>query len=1045
MLLGSFSLLSMNIKGYISELNKQFRTGIAREHSYRPALQQMMSAILTDMLVTNEPSRIECGAPDYIISRILDNTPVFFVEAKDINDSDLEGRKQHKSQFNRYKESLDRIIFTDYLDFHFYENGELKERIRIANCHRGKIIGIDSSFDKFVLMLKSYADSRPQKITSSGRLASIMASKARLLAETIKRVLDNETDYASLQLKGQYEAFKKVLLHDITHESFADIYAQTIAYGMFAARMHDKTPDDFSRQEAATLIPKTNPFLRQIFQSIAGYDLDERIAWIVDDLALSFAATDMPKILKGYGGNNRHLDPMIHFYEDFLASYDSKLRKSKGVWYTPSAVVSFIVRSVDEILKKDFDLPNGLADYSEIEHDVINDNYNPKAKGSKRTKLEKYHRVQILDPAVGTGTFLAETINCIYNKFPNMQGMWQGYVEKHLLPRLNGFEILMAPYAIAHLKLDWILNSTGYTHNTDCRIRVYLTNSLEEHHKDIGTLFSMWLSQEANEASRIKRDTPVMVMLGNPPYNGSSTNNGQWITDLMKSYKKEPGGKIPLKERNPKWLNDDYVKFIRMAQYFIDQNGEGILAYINPHGFLDNPTFRGMRWELLRAFDSIYTIDLHGNSKKKETAPNGSKDENVFDIMQGVSINFFIKTGKKKKNTLGRLFHYDLYGKRESKYSFLNDNNISTVTYTELKPQSPMYFFVPKDFGLEKEYNKGFAINELFTICLLGPNSHRDDFAIAFDKETADIRIKNLLDSSITDDEFRKLYSIKDNRDWQLSQARKMVKINDSPVPCLYRPFDYRWMLYGDYAFDYPRPQINDQLILEDNIALISTRQTKEHFGVFVTKVPLGQHKIVTPYDGSYISPVYSFLDTNGTFENESRVLNYRMNIVEKVKSQIGKDVEPVELFDYVYGMLNSPNYIKKYQGFLKVDFPRVRYPKDIDEFTLISNIGKKLRELHIMENSSTWAVEVGYPIIGNNVVEKVEYKDNRVYINETQYFDNIQESAFNYYIGGYQPAQKWLKDRKGHKLNFENIRHYQEIIYSLLETYKTISQFYRE
>lgn len=1032
----------MNINDYISKLNEQFRTGIAREHSYRPALQQILSALLPDMVVTNEPARIDCGAPDYIISRKSDNAPVAFVEAKDIDDSDLDGRKQHKSQFNRYKGSLDRIIFTDYLDFHYYENGELKEHIRIAEVIGEKIVGIDANFDNFMILIKSFADSVPQKITSAMRLASIMASKARLLAETIKQVLDNENDYASVQLKGQYEAFKRVLIHDITHESFSDVYAQTIAYGMFAARMHDKTPEGFSRQEAATLIPKTNPFLRQIFQSIAGYDLDERIAWIVDDLALSFAATDMTKILKGYGGDKRHSDPMIHFYEDFLTSYNPRLRKSKGVWYTPSAVVRFIVRSVDEILKKDFCLTNGLADYSEIEHEVINDNYNPKVKGSKRTKLEKYHRVQILDPAVGTGTFLAETTNCIYNKFSNKQGMWQDYVEKHLLPRLNGFEILMAPYAIAHLKLDWLLNSTGYIHNTDRRIRVYLTNSLEEYHKDIGTLFSMWLSQEANEASRIKRDTPVMVMFGNPPYNGASTNNGQWITDLMKSYKKEPGGRDHLKEINPKWLNDDYVKFIRMAQYFIEKNGEGILAYINPHGFLDNPTFRGMRWDLLRAFDLIYTINLHGNSKKKETAPDGSKDENVFDIRQGVSINFFIKTGKKKKNTLGQLFHYDLYGKRELKYSFLDDNNITTVPYTKLSPHAPMYFFVPKDFGLEKEYNKGFAINELFTKCLLGPNSHRDDFAVTFDKETASIRIKDFLDRSITDDEIRKLYLIKDNRDWKLSQARMKVKVNDHPVTCLYRPFDYRWMLYGDYAFDYPRPQINNQLIDGNNIALIITRQTKEHFGVFVSKVPLGQHKIVTPYDGSYIAPLYSFLDTNGTFKKESRVLNYRIDIVEKINNRIGKDVEPMALFDYIYGMLNSPIYINRYNEFLKLDFPRVQYPKNIDEFNQISEIGKKLRKLHTMENSSTWMVEVGYPIVGSNLVEKVEFKDHRVYINETQYFDNIQESTFSYYIGGYQPAQKWLKDRKGRNLAFEDIRHYQEIIYSLSETDKVMSKF---
>lgn len=1037
----------MALKDYISELNKQFRTGIAREHSYRPALQQMLSAILTDMVVTNEPARIECGAPDYIISRISDNTPAFFIEAKDINDTDLEGRRQHKLQFNRYKESLDHIIFTDYLDFHFYENGELKNSIRIANVAGGKIVGIASNFDNFVEMIKHFANSIPQKIVSAGRLASIMASKARLLAEAIKRVLDNENDYASQQLKGQFEAFRRVLLHDITHESFADIYAQTIAYGMFAARMHDKTPEDFSRQEAATLIPKTNPFLRQIFQSIAGYDLDERIVWIVDDLALSFAATDMSKILKGYGSNNRHSDPMIHFYEDFLASYNPKLRKSKGVWYTPSAIVAFIIKSVDEILKRDFELQNGLADYSEIEHEVINENYNPKVKGSKRTKLEKYHRVQILDPAVGTGTFLAEAINCIYNKFSNMQGMWQGYVEKHLLPRLNGFEILMAPYAIAHLKLDWILNSTGYTHTIDRRIKIYLTNSLEEHHKDIGTLFSMWLSQEANEASRIKRDTPVMVILGNPPYNGSSTNNGLWITNLMKSYKKEPGGKDHLKERNPKWLNDDYVKFIRMAQYFIEQNGEGILAYINPHGFLDNPTFRGMRWELLRAFDSIYTIDLHGNSKKKETAPDGSKDDNVFDIMQGVSINFFIKTGKKKKNTLGRLFHYDLYGRRESKYSFLNDNNITTVPYTELNPQSPMYFFVPKDFGLEKEYNKGFAINEVFKVSSMGITTAFDEFNICNSEKVVKERISNLISSSTSELLSTPIFS-KSNEEW-INRAKSDVGLHfdSSKIQRItYRPFDERWVYFTGKTnglMARSRVKASSHLCLGKNISLCAIRVNRDDKNAIFVAQHLIDKTLLSSKDNVTFFPLYLYTNKNWTTNELEKLPNLDNGIMQDIELIVGKQLNPIELFDYIYGYLHIPSYIQKYQEFLKVDFPRVQYPRNIDEFTQISEIGKRLRELHTMENSSTWCVEVGYPIVGSNIVEKVEYKDLRVYINETQYFDNIPEIAFNDYIGGYQPAQKWLKDRKGLKLSFEDIRHYQEIIYSLSETNKIISQFY--
>lgn len=1029
------------MKDYISELQRQYKTGLAREHSYRPALQQLLSGILPDMIVTNEPARIDCGAPDYIITRKSDKSPMAFVEAKDIDDSDLDGRRQHKEQFNRYKESLDRIVFTDYLDFHFYENGEWVENIRVAEIHGDKIVGIESNYDKLTARFKSFAESKPQRITSASKLAGIMASKAKLLAKTIGQVLDSDDDFSGQQLQGQYEAFRRVLLHDITHESFADIYAQTIAYGMFAARMHDQTPEDFSRQEAATLIPKTNPFLRQIFQNIAGYDLDDRIAWIVDDLALTFLATDMPKVLKGYGNNDRHSDPMIHFYEDFLAAYDPKLRKSKGVWYTPSPVVSFIVRSVDEILKDQFNLPMGLADYSEIEHEVVNEGYNPKAKGSKRTKIQKFHRVQVLDPAVGTGTFIAEAVNCIYDKFSNMQGMWQGYVEQHLLPRLNGFEILIAPYAIAHLKLDWLLNATGYTHTSDRRIRVYLTNSLEEYHQDIGTLFSMWLSQEANQASRIKRDTPVMVMIGNPPYNGASTNNGEWITNLMQSYKKEPGGKVPLKEKNPKWLNDDYVKFIRMSQHFIEQNGEGVIAFINPHGFLDNPTFRGMRWELLRVFDSIYTIDLHGNSKKKETTPDGGKDENVFDIMQGVSINFFIKTGQKKKNELGKLYHYDLYGKRNDKYSFLSENNISTVSYTQLNPQPPMYFFIPKDLGLEKEYAKGFGVNELFSLCLLGPNSHRDNFAISFDKTTASQRIKDFRNPAIDDSEIRVLYDITDNRDWQLNKARKLIKPSDEPVRCLYRPFDYRWMLYGEYAFDYPRPQINDQMHKIQNLALVCTRQTKENFGVFVVDVPLGQHKIVTPYDGSYIAPIYSTIEDGNIFQDGIKS-NYNPEIVEKIQQIIGECVNPIALFDYVYGILNTPSYIQKYQEFLKIDFPRVPYPKDKGEFDMVSSFGKRLRELHTMEKSSNWIVSTGYPQAGTNMVEQVSYKDGKVYINPEQYFDNVSEEAWSAYIGGYQPAQKWLKDRKGRTLSFFDIRHYQEIIFALSKSQEIIRDF---
>lgn len=610
---------------YIDEVSKQFSTGKATEHSYRPALAKLLGDLLPKFTITNEPSRIQCGAPDYIIAKGKGATsiPVAFVEAKDISDSDLDGNRQHKEQFNRYKNSLDHILFTDYLDFHSYENGMPTQNIRIAEIKGNKIALIDANVPMFLEMVAHIAESTPQKITSSTKLAQMMAAKARLLAEVIEKTLETDSEKTG-ELAGQWKSFQKVLIHDLTERQFADIYAQTICYGMFAARLHDDTPDTFSREEAATLIPKTNPFLRKVFQNVAAFDIDTSIAWIVDDLAETFRVTDMPKVMKNFGKATGQADPMIHFYEDFLRYYDPKQKKACGVYYTPEPVVHFIVNAVDEILKSRFNLSDGLADTSKVTIRQTSNLYTDnRTKDHKRYETHEYHKVQILDPATGTGTFLAEVVRKIYSGMENQKGAWQNYVEEHLLPRLNGFEFMMAPYAVAHLKLDMVLAQTGYKARQDKRLRVFLTNSLEECDHDTGTLFAQWLAQEANEANLVKRDTPVMVMIGNPPYSGESSNNGKWIMHLLEDYKKEPGGKEKLNERNPKWINDDYVKFIRLGHYFVEKNGEGILAFINPHGFLDNPTFRGMRWSLLQAFDEIYTLDLHGNSKKKETAPDG--------------------------------------------------------------------------------------------------------------------------------------------------------------------------------------------------------------------------------------------------------------------------------------------------------------------------------------------------------------------------------------------------------------------------------------
>ena len=1052
-----------SLKLYINELNRQYRTEKAREHAYRPALKDLLESLLPGMVVTNEPAHFECGAPDYIISREKDHLPVFFVEAKDIGDNDLDGRSKsgHKEQFDRYKQALDYIIFTDYLDFHLYEHGEFVCSVRIAELRGDKVVGMDEREEQFLSMVEHLATSAIQPITSASRLAKQMAGKARLLENIIEQAMADETyNDANDNLRGQYEAFKDVLIQELKPTDFADIYAQTIAYGMFAARLHDDTPEDFSREEAARLIPKTNPFLRQIFNNLAGNDLDERIAWVVDDLVTVFQATDLQQLMRNYSQDKRHHDPMIHFYEDFLSEYNPKLRKSKGVWYTPQPVVGFIVRAVDEILQREFNLPEGLADYSMTKKEVAIEQSRDRrtADGMKHEK-RPFHRVQILDPATGTGTFLAEVVNQIYDRYRDNQGMWQQYVEQHLLPRLHGFEILMASYAVAHLKLDMLLGETGYRHQTDKRLQVFLTNSLEESNNEPRTLFAQWLSREATGANIIKRDCPVMVMIGNPPYSGASQNKSAWIMSLMESYKKEPGGKLPLNERNPKWLNDDYVKFIRLAQNYIERNGEGIIAFINPHGYLDNPTFRGMRWNLLKTFDKIYTIDLHGNSKKKEICPDGSKDENVFDIMQGVSINLFVKTGKKVKGELGKVYHRDLYGLRQEKYDFLNNATIESVGYQELQPKAPMYFFVPKDFGLQEDYDKGFAINELFVENSVGIVTTKDTFLICDTKEEVVQKISDLI--HLSEHELREKYGLTDTRDWTIARAKADVgnELDLSKIrPINYRPFDTKFLYYtGVTNGIVARPRFHSSRFLHipSNLALLVCRQLagKDWHHVGLTQsldaFPEQQCGYVDDCrvsnktkERGYFFPLYVNVgEADSIFENNTEIVpNLNKGIVKQIENGLGEPIAPEELFDYIYAVLHSPSYRERYKEFLKIDFPRIPFPTDATQYHRLAEKGTALRQLHLMEGLPP-TTGVSFPIDGSAQVDCYRWQDDRVYINDEQYFDHVPASAWQFYIGGYQPAQKWLKDRKGRTLTFDDLKHYQRIIYVLQQTERVMKE----
>lgn len=1070
----------MTLAQYIAKIDTLYKTGNAREHSYRGDLQNLIMAILPEVLVTNEPARVDCGAPDYVLTR--KDVPIGYIEAKDIG-VDL-GSKTLKEQFDRYKAGLTNLIFTDYLDFHFYKEGEFITKIAIAKIENNTIIPIPENFNQFESLIINFAQTISQTIKSPTKLAQMMAGKAKLMADVIEKSLnkDDENQNRS-QLKSQMLSFQQMLIHDIDNKAFADIYAQTIAYGMFAARYHDPTLPTFSRQEAAELIPKSNPFLRKLFQDIAGYDLDNRLVWIVEELVSIFLASDVAMIMKNFGRSTKQEDPVVHFYETFLGEYNPALRKARGVWYTPQPVVNFIVRAVDDILKTEFNLKEGLADTSKIKIKKKAVTQTGKGANSKIKEVEtevEVHKVQILDPATGTGTFLAEVVKHIHKKFEGQQGIWSKYVTNDLIPRLNGFELLMASYAMAHLKMDMLLTETGYKPTDDQRFRIFLTNSLEEAHPDTQTLFSSWLSDEADQANAIKRDAPVMVVIGNPPYSGISSNNGKWISDLIEDYKYVDGEHF--KERKH-WLNDDYVKFMRFGQHFIDKNGSGILAFINPHGFLDNPTFRGMRWHLLQSFDKIYTIDLHGNSNKKETSPDGSTDQNVFDIQQGVSINLFVKTGNKKSEELANIFHSEIYGKREIKYKFLNDSNLKSIKFKEIKPEKPYLFFINSDNILFEIYNKGFQVNKLFVKNSVGFVSANDGLNISFSKEEQINKIKDLIlmDENLWRIKYNRL---KDARDWTYKTAKNdgLNFVNsDNYIETLYRPFDKRFTLYTGNSrglYSSPQPKIMQQFIKNDNLGLVTARSNKsetcDHF--FISK-NIMETKCGERTTQSAIFPLYLYPETTtqtSLLNEVVRTPNLNMEIVNEIAKGLGlaftpekedgnvclandKDVRsefrttfaPIDLLDYIYAVLHSPTYRETYKEFLKIDFPRVPYPKNQRQFIDLVDLGSQLRQIHLLESEAVDKLITRYDIDGDNVVTKPKFvavtssaeqsgayrEAGNVFINETQYFANVPLVAWNFYIGGYQPAQKWLKDRKDRELSYEDILHYQKIIVALTET----------
>ncbi len=1011
--------MSQIVKNFIQKITETHASGHATEHSYRPALQELFEKV-TELKVHNEPKRSEYGAPDFVFTK--GKTVIAYAEAKDVSISLKDTEKSE--QMARYY-GYSNIILTNGLEFRFYRHATpYMSPVIIGELKNGVISSNESSLQLLEDTIKDFIKESKEPIKSGSVLAKVMAGKARRIRDNIKVFLAQEDSAKNEELLSVYEVIKKLLLADLDKEKFADMYAQTLVYGLFVARYYDESSENFSRQEARDLVPASNPFLRNFFDHIAGSSFDPRIEFIVTELCEEFTNADVQAIVHNYYNVDKDdsRDPIIHFYEDFLQEYDQAERKKMGVFYTPLPVVRFIVRAVDDILKKEFNLPQGLADNSKIE--IVKE-----AHGKKHEVM--VHKVQVLDPATGTGTFLNEAILHIQKSFVGQEGRWNNYVNEDLLPRLHGFELMMASYTIAHLKLSSTIKESGVNINDSTRLGVYLTNSLEKGDDAPKTLFDIGLgkaiTEESNQANRVKNELPIMVVMGNPPYNVSSQNKGEHISELIKEYKKD------LNERKIN-LDDDYIKFIRFTEDLIEKNGEGIIGMITNNSFIDGITHRQMRKHLLETFDSIYIVDLHGNSKKKEKAPDGGKDENVFAIQQGVSISLFVKTKGRKKG-LADVYHTELFGKQKAKFDALDAGSIENIKWQKLEYTEPYYFFVPKDFGASGEYENGFILSEFFKINSNGVETQNDQVNVFFDEKEATIFLKNFTELSV--EELRSKHNLKDGRDWKVGTAKGDLIKNPILINKLqYRPFDLRFVNYTGTTkgiMSYPRFEIMKNFI-NKNIGIIFKRGFSEENSapIFVSKNVIDRRGWTRSgmQGAETLAPLYLYA------EDGSKTPNLKKEIVDEIE-KIVVETTPEDIFDYIYSVLHSPNYREKYKEFLKIDFPRVPYPQDKESFKVLVALGGELRALHLLESPKLKNFITTFPVSGSDTVEAKypKYKDGNVYINDTQYFGSVPEVAWNFYIGGYQPAQKWLKDRQSRKLSNTDIEHYQKMIVALVET----------
>ena len=1014
--------LNKALKKYFGEIYEIYAGGNYSEGSFYDCLKHFIKESGTILGYPTFPfvlpKRTEVGIPDFFVRK--NGEIIGHIEAKGV-DKNLENF-ENTEQLKRYREFLPNLILTNFMEFRLYRDGTLVDRVDVGRQMDLQNFKFEmpspQNLESFYGLLETFFAFSTPEIRNSNDLSIALANRTRLL----EGVLNEELSAGQEAVMNFYTAFRENLIETLTKDKFADLYAQTIAYGLFAAwmRMH-KQGERNLKAGAWKYIPESVPLLREIFYSFVGPDFPASLTWIIDDIAEMLEKADVTSICDEFKLTKWEEDPVIHFYETFLATYNPEERQRLGVYYTPLPVVSYIVRSIHRILKADFGKEEGFASRD----------------------------VTLLDPAGGTLTFVIQAIKQVKEELEGRRkgGLVSSYLEEHVVRDFYAFELLVAPYVIGHFRVAMLLEELGYEFKDEKRFKFFLTNTLEMKEPEQRALPLTNLIKEAEEAKEVKEKIPIRVVLGNPPYSVSSENKSAFIEKLMEDYKEDVR-----KERNIQPLSDDYIKFIRFAHWKLDRAGKGILGFITNNSYLSGVIHRGMRNKLLACFDKIYILNLHGSSRIGEKTPEGGKDENVFDIQQGVAIALFVKLEKPLEEKKKQVYYADLWGLRSEKYEYLFENDVESTDWQELEPREPYYFFVPKDFAWQEEYEKFWKVTDIFKEQSSGVETGRDGVLVGFTSQQITKVFDDVFNPKITLKDLETCYGLKETSGWKIKTRREeLFRKGESfsqrnIVPYAYRPFDPRFTYYCDFL-----RRLHFEIMkhfLKSNLALLCMREVVIESGfshIFVTDLISDRRMFLSNRGNPFVFPLYLYPDEpkvkllDEKASEPERIPNFTDEFLQAIKEALGTEPIPDEIFYYIYAVLYSPSYRKRYEEFLKIDFPRVPLPEDYEKFKKLSELGKELVELHLLKHPSLGETGVGFTESGSDEVEKVYYDENseRVWINKEQYFDGISKEVWEYRIGAYQVMAKYLKDRKKEKrkLSLEEIEHYMKVAKAIERT----------